>query len=61
MYFSSRIATVGILAAAFFLVMGGFGSAQLQAQHHMTATVVVVRRLHLAKLHRLCRSAPASA
>ena len=34
MYFSSRIATVGILAAAFFLVMGGFGSAELQAQHH---------------------------
>src|SRR5215475_6538246 len=34
MYVSSRIATVGILAVAFFLVMGGFGSAQLQAQHH---------------------------
>ena len=34
MYFSSRIATVGILAVAFFLVLSGFGSAQLQAQHH---------------------------
>ena len=34
MYFSSRIATVGILAVAFFLVMWVFGSAELQAQHH---------------------------
>src|SRR5215813_9828099 len=34
MYFSSRIATVGILAAAFFLVVWAFGSAELQAQHH---------------------------
>jgi len=34
MYFSSRIAAVGILAVAFFLVMWGFGSAELQAQHH---------------------------
>jgi len=34
MYVSSRIATVGILAVAFFLVMWGFGSAELQAQHH---------------------------
>jgi hypothetical protein len=34
MYFSSRIATVGILAVACFLVMWGFGSAELQAQHH---------------------------
>jgi hypothetical protein len=34
MYCSSRIATVGILTVAFFLVMWGFGSAELQAQHH---------------------------
>ena len=31
---SPRIATVGILTVAFFLVMWGFGSAELQAQHH---------------------------
>jgi hypothetical protein len=34
MYCSSRIAAAGILAVAFFLVMFGFGSAELQAQHH---------------------------
>ncbi len=34
MYFSSRTATMGILAVAFFLVMWGVGPAQLQADHH---------------------------
>src|SRR5215831_6505648 len=33
---SSRIATVGILAVAFFLVMWGVGTADLQAQHHVS-------------------------
>src|SRR6476469_2894865 len=34
MHFSSRIATMGILAVACFLVVWGVGPAQLQADHH---------------------------